>query len=88
MPVTRDSKPRELNTTSGTRSPTGRNGETRRTSSEPTRRQASSKVAAQYSTLKFNDYRLVTALNYPASVLAIRFFGTHTEYDAIDAETI
>ena len=38
--------------------------------------------------IKGNDYRLVAALNYQASVLAIRFFGTHAEYDAIDAETI
>ena len=34
------------------------------------------------------DYRLVARLNYPAGVLAIRFFGTHAEYDKIDAETV
>lgn len=38
--------------------------------------------------IKGNDYRLVAALNYRASVLMIRFFGTHAEYDAIDAETV
>jgi mRNA interferase HigB len=38
--------------------------------------------------IKGNDYRLVAAVNYKAAVLAIRFFGTHTEYDDIDAETI
>ena len=38
--------------------------------------------------IKGNDYRLVAALNYPAGVLAIRFFGTHAEYDKIDAETV
>ena len=38
--------------------------------------------------IKGNDYRLVVALNYQAGVLAIRFFGTHVEYDAIDAETV
>jgi len=38
--------------------------------------------------IKGNDYRLVVALNYRAGVLAIRFFGTHVEYDAIDAETV
>jgi mRNA-degrading endonuclease HigB of HigAB toxin-antitoxin module len=27
-------------------------------------------------------------LQYPAQVLAIRFFGTHSEYDEIDAETV
>jgi mRNA interferase HigB len=38
--------------------------------------------------IKGNDSRLVVALNYRAAVLAIRFFGTHVEYDAIDAETV
>jgi mRNA interferase HigB len=38
--------------------------------------------------IKGNDYRLVAALSYAAGVLAIRFFGTHAEYDKIDAETV
>ena len=38
--------------------------------------------------IKGNDYRLVTALQYRAGVAAIRFFGTHAEYDRIDAEKI
>jgi len=38
--------------------------------------------------IKGNDYRLVAALQYQAGVLAIRFFGTHAEYDKIDAETV
>lgn len=38
--------------------------------------------------IKGNDYRLVAALKYPAGVLVIRFFGTHAEYDKIDAETV
>jgi mRNA interferase HigB len=38
--------------------------------------------------VKGNDYRLVAALSYRAGVLAIRFFGTHAEYDEIDAETV
>ena len=38
--------------------------------------------------IKGNDYRLVVALNYRAGVLAIRFFGTHVEYDRIDAERV
>jgi mRNA interferase HigB len=37
--------------------------------------------------IKGNDYRLVAALQYRAGVLVIRFFGTHAEYDRIDAET-
>jgi len=38
--------------------------------------------------IKGNDYRLIAHVQYQAGVLAIRFFGTHTEYDKIDAETI
>jgi len=38
--------------------------------------------------IKGNDYRLVTAIQYRAGVLVIRFFGSHAEYDEIDAETI
>jgi mRNA interferase HigB len=38
--------------------------------------------------IKGNDYRLVAALQYRAGVLVIRFFGTHAQYDRIDAETV
>jgi mRNA interferase HigB len=38
--------------------------------------------------IKGNDFRLVEGLQYRAGVLAIRFFGAHREYDAIDAETV
>src|SRR6266853_2059261 len=38
--------------------------------------------------IKGNDYRLIAALQYQAGVLAIRFFGTHFEYDEVDAETV
>ena len=38
--------------------------------------------------IKGNDYRLVAALQYRAGAVAIRFFGTHGEYDKIDAETV
>jgi mRNA interferase HigB len=38
--------------------------------------------------IKGNDYRLIARLAYPAQILAIRFFGTHSEYDHIDAETV
>jgi mRNA interferase HigB len=38
--------------------------------------------------IKGNDCRLVARLQYQAGVLAIQFFGTHAEYDKIDAETI
>jgi mRNA interferase HigB len=38
--------------------------------------------------IKGNDYRLIAALQYRAGVLMIRFFGTHAEYDKIDAESV
>ncbi len=38
--------------------------------------------------IKGNDYRLVARVQYQAGILAIRFFGTHAEYDSIDAEKI
>src|SRR3954469_8627914 len=38
--------------------------------------------------IKGNDYRLITRVQYQAGVLAIRFFGTHAEYDKTDAETV
>jgi mRNA-degrading endonuclease HigB of HigAB toxin-antitoxin module len=38
--------------------------------------------------IKGNDYRLIARVQYQASVLAIRFFGTHAEYDEIDAERV
>jgi mRNA interferase HigB len=38
--------------------------------------------------IKGNDYRLIARLQYSAQVLAIRFFGTHAEYDEIDAESV
>jgi mRNA interferase HigB len=38
--------------------------------------------------IKGNDYRLVAAVQYRAGVLVIRFFGTHAEYDRIEAETV
>jgi mRNA interferase HigB len=38
--------------------------------------------------IKGNDYRLVARIQYQAGVLAIRFFGTHAQYDEIDVETV
>ena len=38
--------------------------------------------------IKGNDFRLVAVVDYQAGVVRIRFFGTHAEYDAIDAETV
>jgi mRNA-degrading endonuclease HigB of HigAB toxin-antitoxin module len=35
-----------------------------------------------------NKYRIVVWINYPYRVVYIRFVGTHTQYDAIDAQRI
>jgi len=38
--------------------------------------------------IKGNDFRLIALVEYRAGVLVIRFFGSHEDYDHIDAETI
>ena len=35
-----------------------------------------------------NRYRIVVWINYPHRVVYIRFVGTHSQYDNIDAQTI
>lgn len=38
--------------------------------------------------IKGNGYRLICDVNYQAKLVVIRWFGSHLEYDEIDAETI
>ncbi len=38
--------------------------------------------------IKGNDYRLVVAVHYDKTRMFIRFVGTHSEYDKINAKTI
>jgi mRNA interferase HigB len=59
-----------------------------------------SAIKAQYATASIlkgsrvvfnisgNNYRLIVKINYRAGVVDIRFFGTHREYDDIDAEAV
>jgi mRNA interferase HigB len=38
--------------------------------------------------IKGNDYRLVVAVAYRFAAVYVKFIGTHTQYDAIDADTV
>ena len=38
--------------------------------------------------IKGNSYRLIVKFNYQRQWAFIRFIGTHTEYDRINAETV
>jgi mRNA interferase HigB len=38
--------------------------------------------------IKANDFRLICAMDYRGGIVMIRFFGSHAEYDQIDAETV
>ena len=38
--------------------------------------------------IKGNNFRLVTKVNYEQGIVIIKFFGTHAEYDQIDATEV
>jgi mRNA interferase HigB len=38
--------------------------------------------------IEANDYRLIAVVQYANGVMMIRFFGSHEEYDRIDAGTV
>jgi mRNA interferase HigB len=38
--------------------------------------------------LKGNEYRLIVAVAYNVGFVYVKFVGTHTEYDTVDANTV
>jgi mRNA interferase HigB len=38
--------------------------------------------------IKGNEYRLVVAVAYAFGAIYVKFIGTHTQYDAVDALTV
>ena len=38
--------------------------------------------------IKGNAYRLIVAVSYTHQVILVKFFGTHAEYDKINALTV
>ena len=38
--------------------------------------------------IKGNDYRLVVSVAYNYQAVYVKFISTHTQYDAVDAETV
>lgn len=38
--------------------------------------------------IKGNDYRLIVAVAYRLGVVYVKFIGTHTQYDKVDAVTV
>jgi mRNA interferase HigB len=38
--------------------------------------------------IKGNDFRLIALVQYLDGIVMIRFFGSHEEYDKVDAETM
>jgi mRNA interferase HigB len=38
--------------------------------------------------IKANDFRLIALIQYEVGVLLVRFFGSHEDYDKVNAETV
>ena len=38
--------------------------------------------------IKGNDFRLIVHIDYPRKIVRVKFIGTHTQYDKIDASEV
>ena len=38
--------------------------------------------------IRGNKYRLIVGMNYEAQIVFVKFFGTHAQYDRVDAATV
>jgi len=38
--------------------------------------------------IKGNEYRLIVAIAYRTGFVFVKFIGTHSQYDAVDADTV
>jgi hypothetical protein len=80
----------ELRAAARTRSSRGRTRASGRSCGETSAREAQVKFGWKRGTHppSPSDFRLVALVQYIENVLMIRFFGSHEEYDKIDAETV
>jgi mRNA interferase HigB len=46
------------------------------------------KNGREFFNIKANDFRLIALIQYEVGVLLVRFFGSHEDYDKVNAETV
>jgi mRNA-degrading endonuclease HigB of HigAB toxin-antitoxin module len=88
LPAIRESKLHVRNTMLGWTLSAARNGTIRRRVKASYPKASILKSGRVVFNVKGNDYRLIARVQYQAGVVAIRFFGTHAEYDEINAEAV